>query len=117
MFVTGGQSVNRSNARENIHIAPPSLLYASSSDTSSEAKTKTKSKQESEKKKNVPFFASTLGGGVGTFFASSPASKKAAPSEGKAASITTRLPLGTLFDSREYTFETLTNVRSVINNY
>lgn len=100
-----------SNARENIHIAPPSLLYASSSDTSSEAKTKTKSKQESEKKKNVPFFASTLGGGVGTFFASSPASKKAAPSEGKAASITTRLPLGTLFDSREYTFETLTNVR------
>lgn len=63
---------------------------------------------------NIPFFATSLGGGTGSFFASTPASTKSVSSEGKAASITTRIPLGTLFDSRDYIFETMTNVRSVL---
>ena len=82
--------------------ATRSPLFASSSKSADSSETK-------EKKKNTPFFANAIGGGVGSFFASAPASTKA--NEGKAASITTRLALGTLFDSREYTFETLTNVR------
>jgi len=57
---------------------------------------------------NTPFFARAFGN-PGSLFSSTPASPKS--KEGKAASITTRLPLGTLFDSREYTFETVTNVR------
>lgn len=59
----------------------------------------------------TPFFANSLGGGVGSFFSSKPSSQKPTSSDSKAASITTRIPLGTLFDSRDYTFETLTNVR------
>lgn len=69
-------------------------LFASASDAS-------------DTKEALPFFASTFEK-AGSFFSSSPSS---ASKEGKAASITTRLALGTLFDSREYTFETVTNVR------
>ncbi len=66
---------------------------------------------------NVPFFASSPGGSIGAdnFFSSAAsaatATKSGGSSDGKAASITTRVPLGSLFDSREYIFETVTNVR------
>ena len=78
----------------------PLYVSSSASDTNNDAA-------------KVPFFANSLGGGVGSFFSSNPSSQKPTSSEGKAASITTRIPLGTLFDSRDYTFETLTNVRLV----
>ena len=51
----------------------------------------------------TPFFATK-------FVEQTSASTSSVP-EGKAASITTRLPLGKLFDSREFIFNTATNVR------
>jgi len=49
---------------------------------------------------NIPFFA-----------IASTTPKTTSTSDSNAASITTRVPLGSLFDSRDYIFETLTNVR------
>ncbi len=99
-IISKGATLAKTTAKAKAQRSISRALFASSSDS-----TDTNVNGD----KNVPFFASTLDK-AGSFFSSTPASTS---KEGKAASITTRLPLGTLFDSREYTFETVTNVRSV----
>lgn len=107
-----GFTLNKSKNSNKINIVSKHNENARTS-ISSELYATTEAGVDGEEKEiNVPFFASALGGAHGSFFSSTPASSKSGgSSEGKAASITTRVPLGTLFDSREYIFETVTNVR------
>ncbi len=81
------------------------VLPTSSTASSTSSTTTTALNQE------LPFFAAPAFSSASTTTSSSSSSSQSSPSPPQSATVTLRLPLGTLFDGRDYIFVTESNVR------